>query len=327
MDSASGVKSCDRNPFGINGPLNNLPPSAYTLAKDAHYGWVRLFFRWDKMQAAPFGPINTAAMMGPDDHPAWQSTANQMILDAEAAHFSILVTINGRPSWADATNVAEMYGDFMDKLVARFSGDVHAGEIWNQPNFEYAPAIYRSILARGAASIHAHDPNGARVLAPGIYEGPACNQNETLSDWLVNGDGTLAAAFDTVSIHPYNSDANVIRNRIVDASNFAVAHGIGQVWVSESGFGPEGTGCGDGNGCLASVPAVNIGACINLVSEMMRPTSPTYVPRFARWFVFKLADRDDNTACSPGLLDANGNPKGRYNEVKAYNLSTGTWWQ
>ncbi len=209
--------------FGVNvHPLNptdyNAFSEATTLDDTTAVGAsiVRLDIHWAWLE--PIGP-------GTD---LWTSDQVQhldaFVADAARRHVQVLAVVTESPCWAipvgyagcsegaraDLPSDPQDFADFMGRLVARYKGQIHYWELWNEPNAVPGadPAAYANLLKAAYPAVKAADPTAvvvAGALAP--VEADA-GQGSTMG--FLNGMYAAGAKgyFDVLSFHPYTNGPN-----------------------------------------------------------------------------------------------------------------------
>jgi hypothetical protein len=151
----------------------------------------------------------------------------------------LLLGVNHAPAWTRSDPVeygpphdpAE-FGRFMGILAARYAGNVHAYELWNEPNLRREwrgepldPALFVTLIRAGSGAIRHADP-GATIISGG----PAVtgiNDGETAVDDRVYLRGMVAAGVgdwvDAIGVHPYGF-GNPPTERWDDPSHQAPSH-------------------------------------------------------------------------------------------------------
>ena len=151
------------------------------------------------------------------------------LVDEASAHgLNLMFSVVGAPAWTRAAggengppDDTSHYTNFLNEMLDRYDGKVHAVEVWNEQNLDrewatpqgLSPANYVQFLAQANETIKAHDPNVIVIsgaLAPtGIHDGV------TSYDDFLYLDEALAAGLlnhaDCVGVHHngYNIGPNV----------------------------------------------------------------------------------------------------------------------
>ncbi|MGD2049882.1 MAG: hypothetical protein PVH03_10310 [Chloroflexota bacterium] len=151
------------------------------------------------------------------------------VVDEANAHgLSLMFSVVGAPAWSRAAGGENgppddygQYTAFLNDLLNRYPGKIHAIEVWNEQNLDrewatpqgLSPASYVQFLSQAYETIKAHDPNIIVIsgaLAPtGIHDGV------TSYDDFLYLDEALAAGLlnyaDCVGVHHngYNIAPNV----------------------------------------------------------------------------------------------------------------------
>ncbi len=221
---------------------------ACDLAQAAGIQALRIDFNWDQLNPAP-GQWNF------DDYDA-------MVRIVREHHLDILAIVDYTSWWASSAQDSNdwrvrLYSEprsnaefarYTYELVAHFKNDVHAWEIWNEPNtagfWKPGPnaAHYAQLLQAAYLAVKYADPNGVVVFGGLSGNGVDGDDASGLArDFLA---GTYAAGaknyFDVMAIHPYllpNSGIDVLRVKIAATRLVLKQNGDGTIplWVTEIG--------------------------------------------------------------------------------------------
>ncbi|KQR96554.1 hypothetical protein ASG12_20760 [Williamsia sp. Leaf354] len=196
----------------------------------------------------------------------WSSIDN-MVNAAKARGMTILGVVTTTPAWARPStwygdyyappaNISD-YGDFMSVLAKRYSGQVSAYEVWNEPNSALGlsnpdPALYTQMLKAGYTAIKAADSKATvigGVLGSVIsWGGFSVNPVDFVKGMYAAG---AAGYFDALSFHPYQYTTPFSQGATLGQSPLnqlnairALMQGNGdaakQIWATEYGL-PTGT--------------------------------------------------------------------------------------
>ena len=196
----------------------------------------------------------------------WSSIDN-MVNAAKARGMTILGVVTTTPAWARPStwygdyyappaNISD-YGDFMSVLAKRYSGQVSAYEVWNEPNSALGlsnpdPALYTQMLKAGYTAIKAADSKATvigGVLGSVIsWGGFSVNPVDFVKGMYAAG---AAGYFDALSFHPYQYTTPFSQGATLGQSPLnqlnairALMEGNGdaakQIWATEYGL-PTGT--------------------------------------------------------------------------------------
>jgi Big-like domain-containing protein len=147
------------DPSSSMGIHSNFTDFQYEALQKLGIKWDRAmspgaFFRWSLVE-----PV--------DDQIAWYDT------NVDAANrrgIQIMGTIgeDGWPAWADVAGKPNLlkWQEFVGQLVSHYRGRVQAWEIWNEPNYTFAPDFYARMVKGAAEAIRKADPE-AKVVAMG----------------------------------------------------------------------------------------------------------------------------------------------------------------
>ena len=141
------------------------------LIRDAGFGWVKQNVGWRDVEGAEKGAFD------------WYFT-DRIVADAEQRGLKVLFRLDSEPAWAALKKGVRSsngppedpqdLGDFCHVLAERYTGRVHAYQVWNEPNLArewggYAPdpAGYVDLLRACYVGVKTADP-GALVVSAGL---------------------------------------------------------------------------------------------------------------------------------------------------------------
>lgn len=206
------------NPLGVNTFLEQeVEPwkrrRSLEMARDAGFGWIRQQFPW-----ADIEPEEKGRFVDKHGETTW-AKYDHIVALAEDLGLELIVRLDTSPRWARPGNphVAtppdqlEDYGDYVEAVVARYTGRVRYYQIWNEPNLAVEwgnrpvdPVGATELLQEGYTRAKRADPNVvvlAPALAPTIAQGPdALNELIFLQRMY---DAGAAAYFDVGSVQAY----------------------------------------------------------------------------------------------------------------------------
>src|SRR5690606_6824477 len=98
---------------------------------------------------------------------------------AAANHIAVLLSVSKAPEWSRPTTELDgppqdvaLFGQFMQRLVQRYRGQVAAYELWNEPNLQREwngmaldAAALVALLRAGAEGVRAADPAALVISA------------------------------------------------------------------------------------------------------------------------------------------------------------------
>ena len=191
------------------------------------------------------------------------STLDYIVNAANQRGMSILGVLNSTPAWAipagsplyiTPPSSDTAFASFAAQVAARYTGQISAYEVWNEPN-SYAfwsptpsAAAYTQLLQATYPAIKAADPN-ATVIAAGLidivnYGNIGINPVDYLTQMYAAG---AQGYFDAVAFHPYQytlpfsqgtgyGDVTPI-GQLEDLHSVMVANGDGNklIWSTEFG--------------------------------------------------------------------------------------------
>ncbi|MDT8304884.1 MAG: hypothetical protein RRC07_03015 [Anaerolineae bacterium] len=126
--------------------------------------------------------------------------------EADKAGLNVMLSVVGAPEWTRALGGENgppddytQYYTFLDELLARYAGRVHAIEVWNEQNLDrewktnegLVPADYVEFLRGAYDTIKAHDPN--IIVISGALSPTGFHDAVTSFDDFIYLDALLAA--------------------------------------------------------------------------------------------------------------------------------------
>lgn len=190
---------------------------------------------------------------------------DQIVTLAQKHGFEIMPILDYSSEWAStATNpkdgqdrlfappILAEYAWYAYKAADRYKSDIHAWEIWNEPNLSFFwrpepnPALYTALLQNAYLAIKYADPSAVVVfggMAPNGYS-PA----KFLQGVYEAGGRSF---FDVVAYHPYtdpNEGTSALKGRLERIRAVMIANGdINKpIWITEYGI-PSGPSQGVSN--------------------------------------------------------------------------------
>lgn len=141
------------------------------LVRDAGFGWVKQNVGWRDVEGAAKGAFD------------WYFT-DRIVADAEERGLKLLFRLDREPVWAvppegvrssnGPPEDPQDFGDFCHALAERYTGRVHAYQVWNEPNLarEWGgwtpdPEGYVELLKACYSGVKSADP-GAMVVSAGL---------------------------------------------------------------------------------------------------------------------------------------------------------------
>ena len=257
--------------YGFQVDWGNNYQRAFTMVREAGFGWAKLQVRWADMEPAR-GQTDWAYL-------------DQVVDQARKEGLDLLFSVTAAPRWARERNAdlahngpptdPKTYGDFVGVLAKRYKGKVAAYEIWNEQNLsrdwggpgrvkaaEYVALLkeaYKSIKGADSAALvitGALTPSGNVAMASMGGE-LARDDIEYFREMYQAG---MRGSFDAVGVHPggFNNapdldprDQNVLKrpggfhdHRSFYFRNFELYHEVmteqgdkdKQLWFTEFGW-------------------------------------------------------------------------------------------
>ncbi|HEX6502629.1 MAG TPA: hypothetical protein VF011_05230 [Terriglobales bacterium] len=132
---------------------------------------------------------------------------DMLVREAASAHVELIPYVAYTPQWAAASETnfwrqpprnPNLYAEFMERIVERYRGKIHAWEIWNEPdNRDYwqgSAQGYAELVRAAALAMRRADPSVVLVLG-GMSHGPGPFFRELLPH--------IAGYVDVIAMHAY----------------------------------------------------------------------------------------------------------------------------
>jgi hypothetical protein len=176
------------------------------LIRDAGFGWVKQNVGWRDVEGAEKGAFN------------WYFT-DRIVADAEERGLKVLFRLDSEPAWAalekgvrssnGPPEDAADFGDFCHALAERYTGRVHAYQVWNEPNlarewggYPPDPAGYVELLRACYVGVKTADPDALIVSAGLAPTGTGLPQAVPDTDYLIQMyEAGAAAYFDALGLN------------------------------------------------------------------------------------------------------------------------------
>jgi len=183
-----------------------------TISNNLGLDWVKVQLEWPLVQ--------------PDPETFQWFFYDGVVDEANKHGLNLMFSIVGAPAWTRAAGGENgppddytHYTNFLNELLNRYPGQVHAIEVWNEQNLDrewataegLSPASYVQFLSQSYDAIKAHDPNIIVIsgaLAPtGIHDGVTSYDDflyldEALAAGLLNYADCVGAHHNGYNIGP-----------------------------------------------------------------------------------------------------------------------------
>ena len=166
--------------------------------------WVKVQMEWPLVQ--------------PDPETFQWFFYDGVVDEADAHGLNLMFSVVGAPDWTRAAGGENgppddygLYVNFLNELLTRYAGKVHAIEVWNEQNLDrewatpqgLSPASYVQFLSQAHEAIKAHDPN--IIVISGALAPTGIHDEVTSYDDSLYLDEALAAGMlnyaDCVGVH------------------------------------------------------------------------------------------------------------------------------
>ncbi len=166
--------------------------------------WVRVDISWAGLE--PDGPKSFSSSYTTE-------VADKVIAMAHERGLKVLGMLWLTPPWADPTDGGEYsapadeqdYADALSRAASRWSGQVQAWEVWNEPNLDLffdgaSPRAYTRLLCSAYDAVQ-RSGSSAQVVFSGTVHNDV--------DWIRRAyDAGAKGCFDVMATHPYGAPSN-----------------------------------------------------------------------------------------------------------------------
>lgn len=191
-------------------------------------GWVKVQVSWKLHEPRP-GEYNEELF----------GELDRLVAGANGQDVKVLLSVSKAPEWSRPTTEMDgppgdygQFEGFMRTLATRYTGQVAAYELWNEPNLQrewngtpLSAADFVDLMRRGAAGVRSADP--AALIISGAPATTGINDGVNAIDDRVYFGGMLAAGVaefvDGAGVHPYGW-ANPPDARAADATQVSSSH-------------------------------------------------------------------------------------------------------
>ena len=191
-------------------------------------GWVKVQVSWKLHEPRP-GEYNEELF----------GELDRLVAGANGQDVKVLLSVSKAPEWSRPTTEMDgppgdygQFEGFMRTLATRYTGQVAAYELWNEPNLQrewngtpLSAADFVELMRRGAAGVRSADP--AALIISGAPATTGINDGVNAIDDRVYFGGMLAAGVaefvDGAGVHPYGW-ANPPDARAADATQVSSSH-------------------------------------------------------------------------------------------------------
>jgi len=185
----------------------NVQAGDLSLIRAANAGWVRITIPWREVNP---------------ERDAWDwRTTDALVRSARAKGLKVLAVLSTAPVWAGSNangtrppSEVGWWQRYVRRVAARYSGRIHAYEVWNEPNLENTgPGVgwdgdlwsfprYVDYLRAAAIQIRKYAP-GTLVVGPVTSSQPDGRTVEVFRqlEEVVYPDGPASSFLDVVSFH------------------------------------------------------------------------------------------------------------------------------
>jgi hypothetical protein len=317
---------------GVTGLPRGLD-SALSDVRAAGFGAVRIFLRWDKIEAVEGAPdwtcgYTTRADLRDDSDAPWPGipcdgtpcgcgySPDELVAAAAGKGLPVVLTITGTPTWARGARAAHCppdshqralplrrdketaYAAFVAQAARRYGDVVYAFELWSEPDLAGCAAWGGTRQEYKAQILAAADAVKATGVSPGLVIAPTLEDpsGPAMDAWM---DWTKPV--DLLSFNLYTRTPGEALGRIDDMNGWCRANPrCPGFYVTELGAQRTGT---------SHCPGPRTGAPGAADVAMLKRC------RKRRWcagaFLYTLSDRTVRPDCDRGLLDARGCRKRR----------------
>ncbi len=321
-------------------------------AGEAGFTWIRQQIHWKDQE-------------GPPGHYAWGELP--AVIDAvNAAGFRLLITIVRAPAFYSRGTYGmpdnpERLGNFVEALVRRFPGKIHAIEIWNEQNLAHEnggrvtiddAGRYVELLCAAYPRIKAIDPSIV-VLAGAPSSTGITNARIAVDDMVYYSamytyrDGIIRDCMDAQAVHPggaanppdtlwpinpstargWTDHPTFYFRHVENVRRLMVAYGLGDIpiWITEFGWATRNTtpGFEYGNQVSFEQQAEYIVGAMRLTEEQYPWVEAMFLWNLNFAILRARSGQPLHEQASFAILNADGSPRPAFLAIQQYLTGEG----
>jgi len=223
--------------FGLCHGGYSLSDEEYALLDDLGVRWLRIDFRWDKMEK----------VQGEWDF----SFYDNFLAKADAEGRKVLAILDYDTPWLHAgkdksrrisPEEMPLFLEYVKIVADRYGTRVGAFEIWNEPNTKRfwtgSDADFFDLTNRTLDLLKSVSPQ-TPVAVGSLFYNPFVGARGYLKRMIASG---VLEKADAISVHPYVLNRSVLESRILDVRDIVASAGYSTpVWITEAGFPTGGS--------------------------------------------------------------------------------------
>jgi polysaccharide biosynthesis protein PslG len=223
--------------FGLCHAGYSLSDEEYALLDDLGVQWIRIDFRWDKMEK----------VQGEWDF----SFYDNFLEKADAEGRKVLAILDYDTSWLHvgkdksrriSPDEMPLFLEYVKVVADRYGDRVGAFEIWNEPNTKRfwtgSDADFFDLTNQTLDLLKSENPQ-TPVAVGSIFYNPVVGARGYLKRMIASG---VLEKADAISVHPYVLNPSVLESRIIDVRDLVASAGYSTpIWITEAGFPTGGS--------------------------------------------------------------------------------------